>query len=428
MSEERGICTTIFGEEAEIPLGEVPVQKTGRRKEARKVEGASAHLKSLQDFTEGTARCKRCHDHTICLTVAKDPQVRLVVNPCSECNNKDEWARLVLVCAEVTKCNINPVNPYPAWKKIPMPDKVREAIQEFCDDCKAPSVKTIVSQLEIETVEKDFALHHPFKEQDADKWSYPHLISRNAVFRVASTKERAKYQSEKTVNGKLVSYDMPYPYEPRGGWHGEIILQTGPLLDTYDERVFLSLLKIHHTNSGFSGDILVTSLREIARTMRVGGNNLNLERIKRSLQRISRTTLQISTPKGQTMTGGLLGGGYDDRQGQVAVKFNSHMLVHYKRHAYAVFSLPEGIDLSGYAQRIYIFLASHQDAEKEISLKKWREILDIEESTPNYKFNEVMRKALAELIACGLFRSDSRIENSLFRSVLNRQIIPLSAK
>jgi len=426
MSEENGTCTTIFGDEAEIPLGDTPPPvKTGRRKEAR--EGASAaHLRSHHDLIGGTAKCKRCFDKSVIFSVTTEPYTRLVLNPCHECNNRDEVVRLILVCAEVTKRQLNPQNPYPQWKTLPIPDRIREAMQEFFDDCKAPSAKTLVSQLEIETVEKDFALHHPFKEKDADKWSSPHAISRNAVFRVASKQERNRYQEIGRIDGTLI--DMPYPYKQRSGWHGEIILQTGPLLDTYDERVFLSLLKIHHTNSGFSGDTLVTSLREIARTMKVGGNNLNLDRIKRSLHRISRTTLQISTPKGQTMTGGLLGGGYDDAQGQVAIKFNSHMLVHYKRHAYAVFSIPEGIDLSGYAQRIYIFLASHQDAEKEISLKRWRGILDVGDDLPEKDFNRSMRKAVDELIESALLKPDSKIKDSLLTSILNRQVIPLPAK
>lgn len=427
MSEEKGTCTTISEEEAEIPLGNTPAIKTGRRKETRTVEGASVgHLKSHQDLMDGTAECKRCSDQSIIFTIATEPCIRLVINPCSECNNKDEWAKLTLVCAEVTKRNLNPINPYPQWKTLPIPDKIKEAMQEFFDDCKAPSARTLVSENEVKAVERDFALHHPFKEKEADKWSYPHLISRNAVFRIASTKERAKYQKPGRINGEII--DLPYPYEQRRGWHGEVIYQMGPLLDTYDERVFLALLKIHHTVNGFVGERLVTSLREVARTMRVAGNKSNLNSVKRSVHRLAHTTLQISVPKGQTMTGGILSGGYSDSQECIAIKFNTHMLVHYKRHAYAVFSLPEGIELSSYAQRIYVFLTSHQDAEKEISLKKWREILDIDESLLEKDFNRSMRKALAELITCGLLKSDSRIENLLFKSVLNRQLIPLLVK
>jgi len=427
MSEEKGTCTTISGEEAEIPLGDSPAVKTCRRKEARTVEGASAtHLKSHQHLLGGTAKCKRCFDKSVIFSVTTEPYTRLVVNPCHECNNRDEVARLALVCAEVTKRQLNPQNPYPQWKTLSIPDRIREAMQEFFDDCKAPSVITIVSENEVRAVEKDFALHHPFKEQDAEKWSYPHVISRNAVFRVASTKERAKYQKPGKVDGQIT--DLPYPYEQRRGWHGEVIYQMGPLLDTYDERVFLAILKIHHTINGFVGESLVTSLREVARTMRVAGNKSNLNSIKRSIHRLAHTTLQISVAKGQTMTGGILSGGYNDSEERIAVKFNNHMLVHYKRHAYAVFSLPEDADLSGYAQRIYVFLASHQDAEKEISLKKWREILDIVEEFPTKKFNEIMRKALAELMDCGLLKSDSKIEKDRLKSILNRQLIPLPKK
>jgi hypothetical protein len=336
--------------------------------------------------------------------------------------------RLLLVCAEVTKRQLNPQNPYPQWKTLPIPDRIREAMQEFFDDCKAPSAKTLVSQLEIETVEKDFALHHPFKEKDADKWSYPHIISRNAVFRVASTKERAKYQKAKIVAGRMVNYDAAYPYEPREGWHGEIIVQTGPLLDTYDERVFLALLKIHHQTSGFSGDKMSTSLREIARLMGIKWNSSNGNSIKSSLDRLSSTTLRIIMPKGMTWSENLISGGYEDSSERVVMRFNSHMLVHYKRHAYSIFSLPEDISLSGYAQRIYVFLCSHQDAEKEISLKRWREILDVAEDFPAKKFNAVMRNALTELAEKNLLKKESKIVDNRLRSILNRQVIPLPSK
>lgn len=422
---DRVECTKIINTQPENEsMVEVNVPQ-GKRKDGRLIVGGREY-KSHQDLIGGTADCKKCYDQTIYFGVASEPLPRLTAHPCPICNDKDEWARLSVICSEITKKNLNPINPYPVWKSIPgIPDHFKEYMQQFFDDCKKPSVKTIVSDNDLKAVEKEFALNHPFKENDKEKWSYPHIISRNAIFRVASTKERAKYQAEESVNDRIFRYDLPYPYSPRAGWHGEIILQTGPLLDTYDERIFLALLKIHHSENGFVGDSLSTSLREITRIIGVSGGKLNLESVKKSLSRLSRTTLQISMPKGITWTESLISGGYKESSGQVVVKFNSHMLVHYKRHAYTVFSLPDGISLSGYAQRVYLFLASHQSFEKEISLKRWREILDVSKALPTTKFNQVMRNTVAELIKLKLLKPESNIENFTLKTIINRQVISL---
>lgn len=367
--------------------------------------------KPLQGATAKVYKCEMCKDSQYHLDV--DLMGAIFAEPCPVCSVQEsaEPAHVMEArCQVFNSLQLSAETPFdkiePLLTRKGIKPPFSSAIRSFCVEW--PQKKKEIKKAEIISNPDNHSIVRPV---DQFQVTSLHLHARNAIFQIINQHERAKL-TEKTTNGTEIDVLVNRSFL---GWGGTVeFIISGPLVCMFDQQVFYACLKTHHIN-GFKGLNLITTFAEIWKSMGRSTkiSMTSIDAIKRSLERLQKVSISAkSLDKKRYWGGGLIDNVlYDSHENpknsKVKVRFNSDMVPHYLEGSYSTLYLPHLNELKSYARRMYEFLMSHSDAERKMSLEKWRDVFGINPETPMKTVKQRVKEALSELIAKGILKPES---------------------
>lgn len=367
-------------------------------------------------------KCDKCYNTRYIISL--DENNKININLCYDCIPKDIPKEII----EQTKTRCKFIND----KFIdPDEDKIFNAFLKTLKDDE--SSKNILLSLELfknmypdikrkrkhELILKNpqnFRIVRPVEEH---QFTALHLFTRNQVFQIISKEHRAKHTKVDEF-GKIIDISEDRTFL---GWGGNIHFTiSGPVLCDYDQQVFDASIKIWHKKCQ-SGVIIETNLSEIWKTL---GNlselgKSNRESLRRSLKRLSLTKIvseSMDKKNKSFWTNSLFEKvKYNDaKENKLTIHFNVNMVEYYLDGAYATLNHDVYINLSSYAKKIYLFLMSHSNSERQISLEKLRPLIGVNSEISEKHFKEQLSKALKELKLKKVLDPISKIEKGVLHS------------
>lgn len=281
-----------------------------------------------------------------------------------------------------------------------------------------PEIKRKRKHLEILKNPQSFRIVRPVEDH---QFTALHLFTRNQVFQIISKENRAK-NTKIDEFGKIIEISEDRTFL---GWGGNIHFTiSGPVLCDYDQQVFDASIKIWHKKCQ-TGMIVETNLSEIWKTL---GNvselgKTNRESLRRSLKRLSLTKIMIQSmdKKNKSFwTNTLIEEvKYNDlKENKLTIIFNIHMAENYLEGAYATLNHNVYVCLSSYAKKIYLFLMSHDNPVRQISIDKLRPLIGVSVDISEKHFKEQINRAIKELKEKYVLDSISKIDKGIFHSTV----------
>lgn len=280
-----------------------------------------------------------------------------------------------------------------------------------------PKIKKQKTHYDMVKNPENYNIVRPIKEH---QFTTMHLLTRNQVFQILSDKDRSQKCTMKSeINGEAI--DLTFNREFLG-WGGKIhFIMSGPILCTYDESVYDACIKLWHENDT-KGIVLETNLSEIWKKM--GNisrlNSTKIESIKRSLCRLYSVSITAKSTENKNFWGGgivdsvIYKESSRNKDHQVIINFNKHMIYQYLGGSYATLDHSKYQKMKAYDRKIYLFLMSHDDPCRKMSLDKWRNVLGVKESLEDKEFRRQIRNALNDLIEAKVLLPDSHINRKGF--------------
>lgn len=275
-----------------------------------------------------------------------------------------------------------------------------------------PKIKKLKTHYEMVKNPENYNFVRPVKDH---QFTAMHLLTRNQVFQILSKKDRA---AKTKVDEFGETLDIP---EVRTflGWGGKIHFNiSGPILCTYDEEVYDACIKLWHENDT-KGIILETNLSEIWRTMGNTSrlNSTKIESLKRSLTRLYTVGITAKSLENKNFWGGGILDNVEYRREfnrckdhQVIIYFNKYMIYQYLGGSYSNINHIKYRVLTPYAKKIYLFLMSHEDPNRKMSLEKWKIALGIKDTLSEKEFKRQIKDAMKELIEEKILDPQSNID------------------
>jgi hypothetical protein len=373
--------------------------------------------KPIQGATAKVYKCEMCKDTQYHLDV--DLMGAIFAEPCPVCAVQEsaEPAQVMDArCQVFNSLQLSAETPFdkiePLLTRKGIKPPFLSAIRSFCVEW--PQKKKEIRKAEIISNPDDHSIVRPV---DQFQVTSLHLHARNAIFQIINQHDRAKL-TEKTAAGTDIDVVLNRAFV---GWGGNLeFVISGPVLCMFDQQVYYACLKIHH-NNGFKGINLSTNLCEIWRAMERHGSmgSDSIKALKRSLSRLHKVSIEVSSIAKGNSCGSFWGGGIFDsvkfeahknpKLSKVIISFNRNFVPQYLSGAYSTLYLPHLNKLKAYARRMYEFLMSHNDVERKMSLEKWREVFGIDENVPPKTFRQRVKEAVAELVEYGILQKESGI-------------------
>jgi hypothetical protein len=274
-----------------------------------------------------------------------------------------------------------------------------------------PKIKKIKKHYEIIKNPENYNIVRPVA---LHQFTAMHLFTRNQVFQIISKKERSK-RTRTDEFGKTIDISEDRTFI---GWGGAVHFTiSGPTLCTYDQEVFDALNKIWH-KSDTKGIVLNTNLSEIWRTIgnrsRIGPKNISS--LKRSLQRLIQVSILAKSLQNKSFWGG---GMIDDvqyrehsrhRDHEVIISFNKCIIYQYLSGSYATLNHPTYQNLTPYTRKMYLFLMSHEDPNRKMSLEKWYSPLGVKKELSKKDFKRAIKDSLDEMKSKNIIMPESHID------------------
>lgn len=230
------------------------------------------------------------------------------------------------------------------------------------------------------------------------------LFTRNSIFKILPKNEFSSNKNSENI-------------QVFKGWEKDQIIKIkGPILNQYDENLFLALIKIWHDRKAF-GNKIKTSIFEIWKYL---GNksNPNLrskQNIMDSLDRMG--DVRITTYKNNLAYSkfSVLKFKRDEVSSKntksLIISFDEDVLHSYLLGEYTTFNYNLTTLLNSYARKLYMLLISNSypsDSHyKKMHIDKLRSVFGVKESTPKKTFKRFLEKALNDLITHGVFQEGS---------------------
>lgn len=257
----------------------------------------------------------------------------------------------------------------------------------------------------------DFKSPYPGK----DLTSALDIITRLPIFQMVSDQER-KLLTKVTESGEIIERDRSDPDVFEGTWeHGSMVVLSGPKCGVDDGIVFLACIQLYSdwSNKGGRGLCFETTLTELCDKLRIQRSGQNRMAIKRALARLMLVRVQFRDGHGRFWGGGMIdsvsfeGAG---RGARVVIRFNADMVPFYDAGAYSRIDLAPLMDLNSYGQKMQLFLLSHRDDVKEISIQKWQEIMG-QNAVSAKDFRRRVRDSILQQIEHGVLTSESCVRS-----------------
>lgn len=365
-----------------------------------------------QKLSEDNSKCEKCFNWGYHVDV--DSLGKIFVEPCH--NNTTPQASAY--CQIVNWEKIDPENQQELAKirnLKNLPNDMVQCLREFVKNW--AKIKKQKVHYDIVKSPEKYNIVRPIKDH---QFTAMHLLTRNQVFQILGDKDRSqKYTEISKITGEVI--DIPLNREFLG-WGGKVhFIISGPLLCTYDEEIYDACIKLWHENDT-KGIILETTLSEIWK--KIGNdsrpNSTKIASIKRSLRRLYSVSVTASSMENKNFWGG---GIIDSviykessrcKDHQVIINFNKHMICQYLGGSYSTLDHNKYQKMKAYDKKMYLFLMSHDDPCRKMSLEKWRNVLGIKDSLEDKEFRRKIRNALNDLKEASILMPESKINNKGF--------------
>jgi len=376
---------------------------------------------------QNTLSCGNCFSTRYVTTLSENS--RLKIDLCSDCLPKGYSKEII----EISKAKCLGIN----TKEID-PENEKDfniLLKELKSDS---SLINIVNSIELfkknyhdikKAIKHKEILENPEKHSivrivDAHQFTALHLFTRNQVFQIISKSNRAK-KTRVDEYGKVIDISEDRTFL---GWGGNIHFTiSGPVLCDYDQQVFDACVKIWHTKSK-TGIIVETNLSEIWKNLgnvsKIGKDNR--ESLRRSLSRLHKVSIEVRSMDKKNKS--FWGGGIfdtiryiDTNENKIFIKFNLYMASNYLEGSYATLNHNLYNNLTSYAKKIYMFIMSHRDSDRFISIDKLRPLIGVSDEVSSKRFKDQISSALSELKEKEVLDPISKIENNiLYTTVLSK--------
>lgn len=376
-------------------------------------------------------KCEKCYDTNYIVDINVDGSTFICI--CDECisKNTNTYSEEMVTQAK-TKCKkINDLTLDPDDKSKFLTylkqintkreyENIHRALNLFLE--RYPEIKRKNKHLEILKNPHNFRIVRPIDEH---QFTALHLLTRNQVFQIISDENRKKYTKISEINGEVI--DIPVSREFIG-WGGNLHFEiSGPVLCDHDQSVFDACVKLWHEKC-HTGITIETNLSEIWKTM---GNKSKLsknnrESLRRSLSRLHKVSIEVKSMDKHNRS--FWGGGIvdtvmytDSSENKVMIKLNLHMAANYLQGSYATLNHDIYKILSSYAKKIYLFLMSHDNPIRQISLEKLKPLIGVDDKISKQHFKKYVNKALKELQDNNVLEQTSKIENEIFYTAVQKE-------
>lgn len=379
----------------------------------RRLQGASSHQTVL-----ASSPCPLCKDTGYHVNI--DLMGKLNAEPCPSCSDKGRESLLVMGarCKNLNGMELDPDKVEEMDLTLILPRRgvsgmLLQSISLFLKEW--PLKKKEQKKAEILANPGDYSIVRPVETHQTTAL---HLLTRNAVFRILGSHERAA----RTVIDDFGQVIDLYEERTFLGWGGAVHIKiSGPVVDISDQGVFYACIKIWHERNNSKGTDLITSFSEIWRTLgnKSKMNNIARESLKRSLKRLAEVRITAQSMENQSFwVGGIINEViYHDHENPkfccIAISFNKSIVPLYLSGSYSTLSLSllNGMK-SAYTKRVYEFLMSHNDKVRSMRLEKWQEVLGVSIGIPKKTFKQRMREALTEMKNYKILSNDSHIDRT----------------
>lgn len=374
------------------------------------------------------SKCEKCFDTKYIVDLNVNGTTCICM--CDDCISKNEYQEDVIIqaksrCKIINEQALDPDNktnfiatlkPFNSKKEF---ENIIRALNLFLD--RYPEIKRKNKHLEILKNPHNFRIVRPIEPH---QFTAIHLFTRNQIFQIISKENRAK-KTRIDEFGKTIDISEDRSFL---GWGGNIHFTiSGPALCDQDQSVFDACVKLWHEKCQ-TGIIVETNLSEIWKT--IGNSSVigkkNRESIRRSLSRLHKVRIEAKSMDKYNKS--FWGEGILDRvryadtsENKVSVLLNLHMAASYLQGSYATLNHDVYKVLSAYAKKIYLFLMSHDNPTRQISLEKLKPLIGVDDGVSNHHFKKYVNKSLKELQDNNVLDQSSRIKNDIFYSVIQKE-------
>ena len=377
---------------------------------------------------DSLVKCDKCFDTIYIVDINVNGTIHICT--CDDCISKNAYQKDVILQAKI-KCKVindkslDPDNKTKFNSYLKSLDDKKEfeniirALNLFIE--RYPVIKRKTKHLEILKNPHNFRIVRPIEPH---QFTAIHLFARNQIFQIISTKSRAK-KTRVDEFGKIIDISEDRSFL---GWGGNIHFTiSGPVLCDQDQSVFDACIKLWHEKHQ-TGIILETNLSEIWKT--IGNNSVigkkNREAIRRSLSRLQKVSIEAKSMDKYNKS--FWGEGIVDRiqykdttENKVIVTLNLHMAASYLQGSYATLNHDVYKVLSAYSKKIYLFLMSHENPIRQISLEKLRLLIGVDDTVSNHHFKKYVNRSLIELQNNNVLDHLSKIKNEIFYTIVKKE-------